>query len=143
MVTDFRVSTTKALTSALQVSVLTVSLAAVYCAIVGLGGGSELLGVMFGSSFEYYGFLILPIAIQQLVDAGGVGPALFLRAAGKGRSIFAARAVIAPITLAVVTVSAVAGDLLIVAWSNVVTRVLALGLLVVLVRHGSRHPRPR
>jgi O-antigen/teichoic acid export membrane protein len=113
---------------ALQLAGIVVVLTTVYVTLVGVLG-ADLLNIVFGRSFVVYENLILPVAVQQVIAAAGVGFDLLLRAGKRGRAIFGITAATGLLLVSLVAVSAWAGDLLTVAWSTAVVSGVSLMML--------------
>jgi O-antigen/teichoic acid export membrane protein len=114
---------------ALQTSSLLLAITASYAVIVSFIGDS-LLTFVFGDTFSEYEYLILPIAVQQVVLAASVGFDLLLRAGSHGRTLFIVRLFTGMAGVGAVAVAATTGDLLAVAWSMVAVAGLSSALLI-------------
>lgn len=113
-------------------------LTAAYVIPVSLAG-SDVLGHVFGGSFQTYRGLIFPIVLQQMVTAGGGGFMLLLLAKRGGRPIFAVNVVTVPVTLASIAVGDAVGGLVGVAWSlGVVALLFATATAILALRIAPR-----
>jgi hypothetical protein len=82
------VSRGQAVGLAARISVAGIALTGVYLALMALAG-TRLLTALFGSAFEAYGNLVLPICVWQVLAAAGLGFSILLRAEQRGRTLFA------------------------------------------------------
>jgi len=121
---------------AFRVSVLLASLTAAYVAVVGLGG-SQLIGGIFGHSFERYHSLIFPVAVGQIAGASGAGFNLLLQAGRRGRAIFGVYAATVPFTLAFVPIGAWLDGLVGVAWAAAAGQVIWVATSAVVSLRGA------
>jgi O-antigen/teichoic acid export membrane protein len=75
---------------ALRFSGLALAAALLYLTVM-LLGGSQLLPLLFGQSFEQYTDLLWPLAVGQLAAATGVGLGLLLKARSRGSALLVSR----------------------------------------------------
>ena len=108
---------------ALEFSALLIALTVAYLGVLALGG-EQLLADIFGKSFQSYDDLILPVGVSQLVTAAGEGLFILMKASNRGKQLFLARAILAPLGLAAIFVAAVSSGLLAVAWTMAAMRIV-------------------
>lgn len=101
---------------ALRLSALLVAIAIPYLILVAVAGGS-LLSFLFGDRFAGFGDLALPIAVQQLLAAAGMGLYLLLKAARQGKALLTFRLIEAAGTLVLVVALTSMSGLLGAAWA--------------------------
>jgi O-antigen/teichoic acid export membrane protein len=133
------VSTDHAARLAIRIGGLAVVLTGAYLAIATVFG-NRLLEWVFGSSFDSYRLLILPIGIGQILIASTIGLALLLKARARGGALVAARVVGSASSLVLVTTLAVTHGITGAAWGIAVASGLSSLALVAYALRGWARP---
>ncbi len=93
--------------------------------VFGIALGHDALRIIFGAGFARFGYLVLPVGIQQLAGAVSFGPLLLLKASRRGRAYLSLAGTGPLLSLLAVALGSIFYGLRGAAWALVVTTAMA------------------